>query len=88
VSRVELHIERVVLDGIALDRAGARRLEAALASRLTELLREGASPGGGFAPSNVRNLRAAPIALDPSAGPARMGTQLADAVHGALGGGR
>jgi hypothetical protein len=84
----------VVLDGIALDRAGARRLEAAFATRLTELLTESAdavhdASGAGFAgAANVRGLRAAPITLDPSAGAARMGAQVADAVHGALGGDR
>jgi hypothetical protein len=92
MSRVELHIERVVLDGITLDRRGARRFEAALATRLRELLAEApsavhdapAAAGG----ANVRALRAAPVALDPAAGPAAMGEQVAGAIHGALGGGR
>ena len=87
MSRVELRIERLVLDGIALDRAGARRFEAALASRLTELL--GAAPPGSAGGSrHVRGLRAAPVTLDPAAGPAAMGAQVAGAIHGALGGGR
>jgi len=88
MSRVELHIERLVLDGVALDRAGARRLEAALASRLTELLTDAPPALGPTSPGHVRGLQAAPVTLDPAAGPVAMGSQVADAVHGALGSGR
>lgn len=80
---IHLHIEHVVLDGVAVDQPNILRkaLEQELAERLME---GGLSPeirSGGAVPY----LRGGAIALGQSSHPARLGTQIAGAVYRGIG---
>jgi hypothetical protein len=85
VTRVELHIERLILDGIALGPAGERELQGALQARLTDLFGE-AGPGVRVGGGSVARMRAAPMALAGD-DPATLGSRLADVVYTSLPGG-
>jgi hypothetical protein len=78
-----LHIERLVLEGVAVDQP--RILREALAQELTSRLTEGGlAPelrGGGAVPS----LRGGAIELGQSSHPAKLGTQIAGAVYRGIG---
>lgn len=85
---VRLHIDRLVLDGIALGAADRPRLQAAIEQELARLIGTGGlSPeiaGGGALPS----LRAPQITLASDAKPLQLGTAIAGAVYGGVGGTR
>jgi hypothetical protein len=85
---VRLHIDRLVLDGIDVGPADRPRLQAAVEQELARLIGAGGlSPelAGGVA---VPSVRAPQIALAPDAKPAQLGTSIAGAVFGGLGGTR
>ena len=81
--KIHLHIERVALDGVAVDqpRILRRALQQELASRL---MQGGLSPdlrSGGAVP----RVRAGAIELGQGSNPARLGTQIAGAVYRGIG---
>lgn len=81
--KISLHIERLVLDGVAADQPQIMRraLERELTGRLTE---GGLSPEirlGGAVPS----VRGGAIELGPSSSPQRLGSQIARAVYLGIG---
>lgn len=82
---VNLHIERLVLDGLALPHADRPVLQAVLEAELGRLLAEGglspALQGGGARPE----LPAGEIDLAPGGDPAQLGAQIARAVYAGLG---
>jgi hypothetical protein len=80
---IHLHIERLVLDGVAVDQPNI--LRKALEQELTERLMEGGlspelRPGGA-----VPYLRGGAIVLGQSSHPAKLGTQIAGAVFRGIG---
>jgi hypothetical protein len=81
---IVIHIERLMLDGIPVERAHHGALRNALTGELSRLLAGGVHPGllsGGA-------LAAVPggsIELSRGASAARLGGQLARAVHGGIG---
>jgi hypothetical protein len=81
--KIHLHIERVVLDGVAVDRP--RILRRALERELTSRLKE-----GGLSPE-LRSGGAIPrasgggIELDKSSNSTKLGAQIASAVHRGIG---
>jgi hypothetical protein len=82
--KIHLHIERLVLDGVALDQPGV--LRRALEQELTGRLMEGGlspelRPGGA-----VPSVRGGAIELGQGSNPARLGTQIAGAVYRGIGG--
>jgi len=81
--KIHLHIERLVLDGVAVDQP--RILREALAQELTSRLTEGGlspelRPGGA-----LPYLRGGAIELGQGSHPARLGTQIAGAVYRGIG---
>ena len=86
--KVRLHIDRLVLDGVAV-RAGDRaRLQAAVEAELTRLVQ-----AGGIAPELAHggalpSVAAPQITLAQKATPAQIGTSIAGAVYGSVGGRR
>ena len=80
---IHLHIERLVLDGVAVDqpRILRRALERELTSRLMEggLLPELRSGGA------VPHVRGGAIELSQRSHPARLGSQIAGAVYRGIG---
>jgi hypothetical protein len=82
---IEIHIERLVLEGIDIPHADRPALQAAIATELARLMAEGGIGeglrGGGAVPS----LAARPIAIAPGGAPAQIGTSIARSVYGELG---
>lgn len=83
MTHVELHIERLVLDGVALGPGGERALHLALEARLTELVAGGAV-GQAFEAGSVARVRATPLTLANGASAAALGRGLGDAVYRSL----
>jgi hypothetical protein len=78
--KVNLHIDRLVLEGIDLHHAQRPLLQAAVEAELGRLLAEGGAGNlatGGAVPS----VRAEGFEI----GPARLGTQIARSVYGGIG---
>lgn len=81
---IHLHVERVVLHGLAFEAGGADAFRRALGAELSRLLR-GEIPLTGSSGGAVPLVRTAPVMLEPGAAPARVGEQVAQAVYGSLG---
>ena len=80
---VEIHIDRLVLDGVQLDPTGQRLLGAALRAELTRLIAQGGVQSS--LPGVEPRMTAAPIAIGAGCGPLQMGVQLARSVYGGIG---
>ena len=82
---IELHIERLILDGLPLTRREGALVQAAVETELARLLQAGGLAsglaGGGLTP----RLHAAPVTLTAGAEPAALGAQIARSVYGSLG---
>ena len=81
---VNLHIERLVLDGIDVEPAQRPVLQAALEAELGRLIGEGgvgALAAGGAVPS-VKTER---FQMSGDGNPSRLGRQIAGAVYGGIG---
>jgi len=82
---IELHIERLVLDGLELAPHQNSRLQAAIETELTRLLGEGGLSGqlaqGGAHPRVGANS----IQPQRGQGPGQLGNQIAGAVYGSIG---
>jgi hypothetical protein len=83
---VELHIERLVLDGVRLDRAGERVFRAAFQAELTRLIAEG-GVSGALSATTPRVIAPA-VSLAAESGPMQWGEALARSVYGGLGAGQ
>lgn len=82
---IHLHIERLVLDGLSIERAQGPQVQAAVETELARLLMEnglGAPPGAGGA---VPSVNAGGIQLSPGSSPAQLGRQIAQSVYGGIG---
>jgi hypothetical protein len=82
---INLHIERLILDGLPIDRDHAPHVQAAVEAELTRLLAEnGLSaelPVGGA----VSGIRANGTQFTESNGPADIGTLIAQSVYSGIG---
>jgi hypothetical protein len=89
---VRLHIERLVLDGLELERGHEPLLRAALEAELTRLIADGGGGGANHlraAAGMVPRLSAPGIETAGGGGePAQLGRQIARSVYDSLGGGR
>lgn len=79
---INLHIERLVLEGIELPRHQRPLLQAAVEGELARLLAEGGVVTGNM---HVRSLQAGGLALGDGSDPVAMGVQIAGAVYGGMG---
>ncbi|MFO0699071.1 MAG: hypothetical protein U0236_07565 [Nitrospira sp.] len=82
---INLHIERLVLDGLDLTPEQRPILQAAVETELTRLLasggvRESLRRGGAFSRANTADLQ-----LRNDRSPTRLGEQIAEAVYGGIG---
>jgi hypothetical protein len=85
---VRLHIDRLVLDGVNVSAGGRPRLQAAIESELARLI-----AAGGISPELARGIAlpaipAPQMTLAPDAKPAQLGSAIAGAVYGSVGGKR
>jgi len=82
--KIEVHIERLVLEGLPVSGQDRGRVHAAVVTELSRLIRaQGIVPGlqaGGAAAS----VRADDMRVDRQPSPRRLGTQIARAVYGGL----
>jgi hypothetical protein len=82
---VNLHIERLILDGLPIGAGQSALVQAAVEAELSRLLVQ-----GGIAPSlqsggAVSSVRADAIQLTAQSTPAQMGQQIAHSVHAGMG---
>lgn len=82
---INLHIERLVLDGVPLAPSGRPLLQAAVETELTRLLASGGLSDALQSGGALYNVRTAGIQLTGDAGPARLGQQIAQSVYGGIG---
>lgn len=81
-----VHIERLVLDGIDLPYPQRQRLQAAVEAELVRLLAAGGVAPGLRAGGAVPSLPGGTVQLAEAGDPTHLGTQIARAVHGGIGG--
>lgn len=82
---VNLHIERLVLDGITLSPRERALLGTAVTDELTRLISEGGLPANLPASGIVPSIPAGSIQLGHGNNPALLGQQIAQAVYGGNG---
>lgn len=78
---VHVRIERLVLEGLPLTRAQGEQVGAALEAELSRLLAEGRLDPALLASGALPALPAGPLRLDADTSPARLGRQIARAIH-------
>jgi hypothetical protein len=81
---IDVHIERLVLDGMPA-MADTRAVRSALRRELARLLQTGRLSDAIRIGGALPHLRSDPIHVQPAAPPQRFGGQVAEAVHGAIG---
>lgn len=82
---IELHIERLILDGINASPRDRGTIQASVEAELTRLLTEGGLShelSGGIA---LPSLRAGSLNLSTGGDPAQLGAQIARAVYDGIG---
>jgi hypothetical protein len=84
---INLHIERLILDGLPLEQRQGPHLQAAVEHELTRLLSDGRAPAQ-FGSATVASVKGGSIRVAEGADPAGLGKQIALAVYGGFGGGR
>lgn len=81
---VRLHIERLVLEGIAVTHADRTRLQAAIEGELQRLIGEGGVSGGLSGGMAVPSIRGEDMRVEAAGGPADLGRRIAGALYGGL----
>jgi hypothetical protein len=79
--KIHLHIDRLVLDGIAIERTHAGRVRAAVEHELTRLMASGGTVESLHRGGVVPYLRGGNIRISKENQPATLGRQIAAAVH-------
>lgn len=82
---VNLHIDRLILEGIPLSLRQRALLGTAVTDELTRLIAEGGLPAGLPAGGAVPSIPAGAIQLGSDNNPALLGRQIAQAVYGGSG---
>jgi hypothetical protein len=82
---INLHIERLVLDGIPLGPGQSPLLQAAVEAELTRLLTDGGLSDALRLGGTFYNVRTAGIQMANDGGPTRLGEQIAGAVYRGIG---
>ncbi len=85
---IEVHIERLVLDGLDLEPGGAAALAAALQSELARLVTAvaGDSRGTGFASESPSRMILEPMIVPAGSRPGMLGRRIGESVAGGLAG--
>jgi len=82
---VNLHIERLVLEGIDLDHTQRPVLQAAVEAELGRLLSEGGVNGDLAGGGAVPAVRAGGFEMNGEGNPGQLGRQIAGTVYGGIG---
>ena len=81
---LNLHIERLILDGLPLGGGQGAQVQQAVERELTRLLAAGELHNAWRSGGNVHRLQTAGIQVAQQTRPARLGEQIAGAVYGGL----
>jgi hypothetical protein len=81
---VNLHIERLVLEGFPLDGRDAALVQAAVRVELTRLFAQNEAGPASLASAAVPRLQAAPMRVSGAETPQRLGAAIAQSVCGAV----
>lgn len=84
MTSVNLHIERLVLEGLPVGTHDGPLVQAAIEAELGRLLAAGNFASGGVRSSTVPMVRAEPMAVTATGGEA-LGTQIGQAIYGGIG---
>jgi hypothetical protein len=84
--RIVVHVERLVLEGLPLERRDGEVVRAAVTRELTRLLGTGVPPQALATGGSLPSVSAPPIQLGAAAAPARVGREIARSVHRGLDG--
>jgi hypothetical protein len=82
---INLHIERLILDGLPVERNQAPHIQAAVEAELTRLLTENGMASGLQTGGVLPHLNANAIQLTAGSNPAQMGTKIAQSVYSGIG---
>lgn len=82
---IQVHIERLILDGVALGVGEGPRLQAAVEMELGRLLGERGIANGLVSDVAVDSVRGGAVQLRLNVGSAALGKQVAQAVYGGIG---
>ena len=82
--KINVHIERLLLEGLPVTRHQGTLVQAAVEAELARLLAEGDLDPQLLATGAVPSLSADTIQLPATVEPARLGRQIARAVHGGI----
>ena len=82
---IELQVERLILDGLAISPRHSENLKAAIEAELTRLLSADGLSGGLSRGGSVAHLPRSSIQITSDANPTGLGQQIATAVHGQIG---
>ena len=82
---INLHIERLVLDGLPLEQRQGPQLQAAIERELVRLLSSTSSSGAFASGCSLATVNADSIHLAEGASPLSLGKQIASAVHTLIG---
>ena len=83
---IEVHIERLVLDGLAVEWRDRPQLQAAVEAELTRLLSAGELRSEFLSGAALRALRGGEIQVPVKTTAGQLGNQIAHAVHSGIGG--
>lgn len=82
--KINVRIERLILDGLPVERRDGAVVQAAIEARLTQLFNSGRLSPALLSSQMVSGLPAAAIELEDGVSPTRLGQQIAQAIHGSL----
>ena len=81
---IHLHIERLVLDGLPVERGQGAHVQATIEAELTRLFTDRGVPSGLASGGAIPALDGGSFDVAPDARPDRIGVQVAQAVYGGL----
>ncbi|MFO0943673.1 MAG: hypothetical protein U0930_23300 [Pirellulales bacterium] len=82
--RINVHIERLVLDGLPVDQRSSPQIQAAVQAQLAELLVAGGVSESLQNLGAVQSIRAPRISIHENELPTAIGSSIANAIHGGL----
>jgi hypothetical protein len=85
---INIHIERLILDGINIGAGQGAKMKAAVEAELSRLLAEGGLESGLQSGGALSGMRAPSVQIDKEIHPNRLGRQIARTVYDCIGQGK
>lgn len=82
---IRVHIDRLVLDGLPLDRRDAAAVQAAVVAELSRLIESSEFPAGLRTGGAVDRLSGGNIAVEARSRPDGIGSEIAGSIHRSIG---